>query len=91
MPFSLLNYSLGLTKLFPWRFLPATELGALPATFVYVYIGTLRGNFAQIGPDLKQHRLIERAFQGIDLLLVIGVAVYVTRLFHRALKKRLSS
>jgi len=89
MPFSLINYSLGLTKISAWRFLLATEVGAIPATFVYVYIGTLTGNLARIAPDLKQHRSMEWTFQGVGLLLAIGVTIYVTRLATRALNQRL--
>jgi uncharacterized membrane protein YdjX (TVP38/TMEM64 family) len=89
MPFSLINYSLGLTKISAWRFLLATELGAIPATLVYVYMGTLMGNLARIAPDLKQHRPLEWAFQGAGLVLAIGATIYVTRLAWRALNQRL--
>jgi uncharacterized membrane protein YdjX (TVP38/TMEM64 family) len=89
MPFSLINYSLGLTKISPLRFLLATELGAVPATAVYVYIGTLMGSLARIGPDLKQHRPLEWGLQGVGLLIAIGVTIYVTRLASRALNERL--
>jgi uncharacterized membrane protein YdjX (TVP38/TMEM64 family) len=91
MPFSLINYSLGLTKISPWRFLLATELGAIPATLVYVYIGTLMGSLAKIGPDLKAHRPIEWIFQGVGLLVAIGVTIYVTRLATRAVNQRVES
>jgi uncharacterized membrane protein YdjX (TVP38/TMEM64 family) len=91
MPFSLINYSLGLTKISPWRFLVATVMGSVPGTFVYVYIGTLVGNLARLGPDLTQRRPIEWIFQGIGLVLTIGITIYVTRLARGALNKRLAS
>lgn len=89
MPFSLINYSLGLTDISPWRFLGATELGAVPATLVYVYIGTLIGNLARIGPEIRQHRPIEYVLQGGGLVVAIGVTVYVGVLATRALKPHL--
>jgi uncharacterized membrane protein YdjX (TVP38/TMEM64 family) len=89
MPFSLINYALGLTGISPWRFLLATELGAVPATVVYVYIGTLIGNLARLGPDLRQHRPLEYLAQGAGLVIAIGVTVYVSRLATRALKPHL--
>ncbi len=89
MPFSLINYSLGLTRIPAWRFLLALELGAVPATFVYVYIGTLMGSLAQIGPDLKAHRPIEWTFQGAGVVVAIGVTIYVTRLATNAIDKRM--
>ncbi len=91
MPFSLINYSLGLTSISPWRFLLALELGAVPATCVYVYIGTLMGDLTRIGPDLKAHRPIEWVVQGAGLLVAIGVTIYVTRLATRALNQRLTT
>ena len=91
MPFSLINYSLGLTTIPVWRFLVATEFGAVPATALYVYLGTLMGNLARVGPDLKQHRPLEWAFQGCGLLITVGVTIYVTRLATRALNLRLGS
>jgi len=89
MPFSLINYSLGVTSISAWRFLVATELGAVPATFVYVYIGTLIGNLARLGPEIRQHRPLEYVVQGVGLVIAIAVTVYVTRLATRALKPHL--
>jgi len=91
MPFSLINYSLGLTRISPWRFMLATVMGCVPATFVYVYIGTLVGNLARLAPDINQHRPIEWIFQGIGLVITIGVTIYVARLATRALKRRLDT
>jgi uncharacterized membrane protein YdjX (TVP38/TMEM64 family) len=89
MPFSLINYSLGVTGISAWRFLLATELGAVPATLVYVYIGTLIGNLARLGPEIRQHRPLEYVVQGAGLVVAIAVTVYVTRLASRALKPHL--
>jgi uncharacterized membrane protein YdjX (TVP38/TMEM64 family) len=90
MPFSLINYSLGVTRIPAWRFLVALELGAVPATLVYVYLGTLMGSLAEIGPDLKAHRPIEWIFQGAGILVAIGVTIYVTRLATNAINKRMT-
>lgn len=60
-----------------------------PATLVYVYIGTLIGNLARLGPEIRQHRPIEYVLQGAGLVVAIGVTVYVTHLATRALKSRL--
>lgn len=91
MPFSLINYTLGLTEISLWRFLLATELGAIPATFVYVYIGMLMGNLARIAPELNRHRPIEWTIQGIGLVLAIAITIYFTQLARRALKHRLDA
>jgi len=87
MPFSLINYSLGLTRISAWRFFAATELGAIPATFVYVYFGSLIGSLAEIGPELKEHRPMVWTLQGLGLAVAIGVTVYVTNLARAKVSK----
>jgi uncharacterized membrane protein YdjX (TVP38/TMEM64 family) len=89
MPFSLINYALGLTKLSAWRFLLATEVGSIPATAVYVYLGTLMGNLAKVQSDLHGHQTVRWEFQGAGLVVTIGVTIYVTHLASQALKKRM--
>ncbi len=91
MPYSLINYSLGLTRLSVTKFFFATEVGAIPSTCIYVYLGTLIGNLTRIGPDLRQHQPLQWIVQGLGLVITIGVTIYVTRAASQALKKRLKS
>jgi uncharacterized membrane protein YdjX (TVP38/TMEM64 family) len=91
MPFSLINYALGLTKISATKFFLATEAGAIPSTCVYVYFGTLIGSLAKIGPDLHAHRGLEWIVQGGGFLFTVGATVYVTWVASRALKKRIKS
>jgi uncharacterized membrane protein YdjX (TVP38/TMEM64 family) len=89
MPFSLINYALGLTKISLAKFFLATEAGAIPSTCIYVYLGTLIGNLTKIGPDLRQHRPLQWTIQGVGLVLTIAVTVYVTKVASRSVKRRL--
>jgi uncharacterized membrane protein YdjX (TVP38/TMEM64 family) len=89
MPYSLINYSLGLTRISAAKFFLATVVGAIPSTCVYVYFGTLIGNLTKIGPDLRSHRPLEWIVQGVGLVLTIGMTIYVTRVASQSLKKRL--
>jgi uncharacterized membrane protein YdjX (TVP38/TMEM64 family) len=89
MPYSLINYGLGVTKISVLQFLFATEVGAIPSTGLYVYLGKLAGNLSQLGPDLHRHRPLEWIFQGVGLVLTIIVTVYVTRKASQSLQKRL--
>jgi uncharacterized membrane protein YdjX (TVP38/TMEM64 family) len=91
MPYSLINYSLGLTQISAFKFIAATEIGSIPSTCVYVYLGTLIGNLTKIGPDIRHHRPLEWVFQGVGLLFTIGVTIYITRLASRSLKKRMQA
>jgi uncharacterized membrane protein YdjX (TVP38/TMEM64 family) len=89
MPYSLINYSLGLTRISAVKFLLATEVGAIPSTCVYVYLGTLVGNLTKLGPDLRQHRPLEWIFQGVGLVLTVALTIYVTHVASQSLKKRI--
>ena len=59
MPFSVINYAYGLTNVSLWEFLLATEIASLPATCIYVYLGTFLGNLAKIGSEVRHHRPLE--------------------------------
>lgn len=48
IPFNLLNYALGLTKVGLIEYALCSWIGMLPATVVYVYIGTTLSDLAQI-------------------------------------------
>ena len=89
MPFSLINYSLGLTRISAWHFLLATELGSVPAIAVYVYFGTLMGNLAMIRNDLRHHGAWYWTAQGVGLAVAVGVTIYVTRMASKALNQRI--
>lgn len=48
LPFNLLNYAFGLTRVRTTTYVAATALGMLPAVLLYVYLGTLADDFGQI-------------------------------------------
>jgi uncharacterized membrane protein YdjX (TVP38/TMEM64 family) len=87
MPFSLINYALGLTRLPAWRFLLATTLGSVPAIAVYAYLGKVMGSLTKIRADLHQHGAGYWTMQGVGIAMAIGITVYVTRLSSKALEK----
>jgi uncharacterized membrane protein YdjX (TVP38/TMEM64 family) len=89
MPFSLINYALGLTKLSAWRFLLATEVGSIPAIAVYVYLGKLMGNLAKVRTDMRASSPLHWAIQGTGLLVTLVVTIYITHLASKSLKKRM--
>lgn len=48
LPFNILNYAFGLTKVPATTYVAATALGMLPAVALYVYLGTLADDLGQI-------------------------------------------
>ena len=48
LPFNVLNYAFGLTRVTPATYVAATATGMLPAVLLYVYLGTLADDFGAI-------------------------------------------
>ncbi|MCY1075225.1 TVP38/TMEM64 family protein [Archangium lansingense] len=90
LPFSVLNYSLSLTRVRLRDYGPATFLGLLPATVLYVYLGSLVTSVAQLSrgerPDAGPAGQL--LFWG-GLAATVLVTVYVTHLARRALNATL--
>ena len=80
-PFTLLNYFLGLTSVKTGAYVAANLLGMLPATFLFVYLGSL-ANVAVSAVSTWQ-----LAMRIVGLLATIGVVIYVTRLARKAMKE----
>lgn len=90
MPFSLINCALGLTNISVGEFLLATEIGSIPSTCIYVYLGTFLGSLAKIGSEMRHHSLLEWLFQGTGLIVTIAVTIYISRLASQTLKKQIN-
>lgn len=90
MPFSVINYAYGVTNISVCEFLLATELGSVPSTCIYVYLGTLLGNLAKIGPEIRQHGALEWILQGVGLAATLGVTFYISRLAAKTLDKQMN-
>ncbi len=87
VPYSLLNYSLGLTQVRFRDFLLASA-GMLPGTVLYVYYGKVIGDVAALAGGAPVPRdLAYWIFVGVGLLATIAVTVVVTRTARRALQE----
>lgn len=86
-PFNALNYALGLTRVKFWEYVPASALGMIPGTFMYVYAGHAAGQVAAgtagAGPDGPGRWI----FLALGLLATVAVTVLVTRTARRALAR----
>ncbi|HET9229383.1 MAG TPA: TVP38/TMEM64 family protein [Thermoanaerobaculia bacterium] len=80
LPFTLLNYALGLTRV---RFLHylAASIAMLPGTLLYVYSGAAVGDLAEGAGNW--------ALLGVGLVATIVVTTFVTRLAGRALRQEI--
>jgi uncharacterized membrane protein YdjX (TVP38/TMEM64 family) len=87
IPFNLLNYALGLTRVRFGTYLLASFIGMLPGTFLYVYLGSAATSAAQ----LSQHTggSASRAAFWAGIAATIAVVFVLTRIARRALGRAL--
>jgi len=90
LPFNLLNYALALTDVpFLQYFLP-TAFGMVPGTTLYVYIGSLASDIADIaaghvGPSLTVQIIIWVA-SGVGIIVtVVVITIFAKREMNKAL------
>ena len=84
VPFSLLNYALGATRVRFWMYVGASFLGMLPGTFLYVSLGAAATSAAQLrGARAGLVPLV------VGLAATIAVVVLLTVIARRALRDTL--
>ena len=90
VPFSLLNYALGMTRVQTRHYIWATIIGILPGTFLYVYLGTLSSDVAAIARgDLPPSGLWGKVGLWLGLAATLAVTVSITRIARKSLAERL--
>lgn len=89
-PFNLLNYAFGLTSVSFTSYIIASWLGMMPGTVMYVYLGSLAGEIAELaaGSGERQRSAWEWALYSVGLLATIWVTVVVTKAAGRALEEK---
>lgn len=87
VPFNVLNYAFGITRVSLRDYVLASWIGMLPGTATYVYLGSVAGDLAGAGARTGRSPA-EWALYALGLVATIAVSVYVTRLARRALAER---
>lgn len=89
-PFNLLNYVFGVTQVSLKDYILGS-FGIIPGTVMYVYIGSLAGNFAmssmsniQVTPEAQ---LYQKITQIIGLIATVAVTIYITKFAQKALNQ----
>jgi uncharacterized membrane protein YdjX (TVP38/TMEM64 family) len=85
IPFNVSNYAFGLTRVSFRDYFFASWVGMLPATVLYVYVGS----FARAAGD-RTRTPAEWALSAVGLVATIVVTVLITRAARRALNKHLA-
>ena len=90
IPFNLLNYALSLSRLRFTTYVSASFLGMLPATALYVYLGSLAPAAAGLSTASNQGGDARNWFYIAGLAATIAVVVIGARIAKRALNAELS-
>lgn len=90
-PFTLLNYALGLTSVRTRDYVAASALGMLPATFLYVYLGSLVTTAGELlhGPQASGGFGV-RLLQTLGLLATAAAVTLLTRAARKTLQRTLA-
>jgi uncharacterized membrane protein YdjX (TVP38/TMEM64 family) len=86
VPFSVLNYALGLTRVGLRDFVLGSFVGMLPGTFLYVYLGSLVTTVSGLGADGGSASPARQGMYWAGLAATIVVTVVITRIARQALR-----
>jgi len=89
VPFVLLNYALGLSRVRLLDYV-AASIGMLPVVAMYVYSGKVAGDLASLAGGVAQPRgPLYYASIGLGLASTIAVTIVVTRIAKKAIEQEL--
>ena len=87
VPFGLLNYALGLTRVGLGTYVAASFVGMLPGTFLYVYLGSAATSAARLSQSGGAPT--GRAVFWAGIVATAAVVAVLTRIARRALRRAL--
>ena len=88
-PFNLLNYLYGVTSVSARSYVLGSWLGMLPATILYVYVGSLAGSLRYAIDGQTTRSPATYVLLGVGLAATVVVTILVTRIASRELDKAL--
>lgn len=88
-PFNLLNYGFGITGVRLRDYCLASWIGMLPATVLYVYVGTLAKDLTELGSGQAQNGPARMALLIAGLVATAVLTMLITRRATRALGAQL--
>ncbi len=88
LPFNVLNYAFGLTRVTATTYVAATALGMLPAVLIYVYLGTLAEDFGAILAGEVRPEGGAYWIAAVAIVAIVAVIWIVQRAAKRALRQK---
>jgi len=78
LPFSIMNYALGLSKITFKKYILASWIGMMPGQILYVYLGSIAGEMVFEGHQ-RQKTITEWVFFALGLIVTIGMGIYAAK------------
>ena len=89
LPYDLMSYALGLTKVSPGRYLLGTWLGRLPEIALWAYIGSTAKDLADVSAGKVQAGPGGRILLGLGIAAMIAATLVLSRIARKALREAL--
>src|SRR5262249_23761276 len=89
IPFNMLNYALGLTDISLREYALASWIGMLPATILYVYLGSVMGDITDLLRGRPEAGIAGRVLLWGGLVAVVVLVWWLGRLARRALHQEM--
>ena len=86
VPFTVMNYGLGLSKIRFKHYILASWIGMIPGTLLNVYLGSLAGTLV-LQEKNRQKYWIEWVFFALGIVVTLGMGIYATSKVKRALNE----
>lgn len=83
LPFSVMNYALGLSKISFRHYFLASWIGMMPGQLLYVYLGSSFARALALKKDRPPHPL-EWVFFGLSIVATVWISVYATKVIKKA-------
>ena len=90
-PFNLLNYGLGVTRVKFLHYVGASWLGMLPATGLYVYLGSVGQSLTALFAGELETNLLTQVMFFAGLAATLLLTILITRFANRALNEELGA
>jgi uncharacterized membrane protein YdjX (TVP38/TMEM64 family) len=87
IPFILMNYGYGLTRVKFWKYMLGSWLGMMPGTLLYVYIGTLFRSWTELAAGKTPETSVQRVYFYIGLAITLVVVLFIGRVAQKAMKQ----
>ena len=85
LPFNLLNYAFGLTKVRLRDFVLASWIGMFPGTLLYVSIGSAAKSLSDVLAGRSEGSVAQKVLFGVGLVATLVVTVLMARIARKAL------